>query len=394
MIILKNAFLIDGLRREPAAGADVVIGGKHILQVGRGLPVHRDDAVIDLHGLTLMPGLADAHLHLGGPFRFDEPPLLGGEATDWYADKRKLLLDYGITNVRSGGDFEADMLRLRGMTDAGNLDGPRIWTCGRAFQPVGGHPAYTVWQSAADILEKAVASPASPMDAAAEVRRQVAAGVNHIKCFLADDNYMAPGHKAPRLDPAILRAVMAEAHRCGRRTMVHCQDPGFALEALNAGADSVEHLACSGHEGKALPGGLIGSFLKRNAFCVPTMSAAFYYGYSPDAQAGLSGLVKTLFDNGVNIAAGTDAGTPNIPFGESVHKEMELFVEAGIPPMDAIISATCQGAAVVGSDAFGTVLPEKLADLVAVEGNPLDDITCTRNIRLVMKEGRILRRAI
>ncbi len=391
MIVFSNMLLIDGLSSAPIKNAYVVVDGRYIKEVGQGPAQFSYAQVVDLQGRTLMPGLTDAHIHLGGPFSFEDAPLLGGPATGWYADNRNRLLDFGITNVRSGGDFESDMIQFRNMIETGELEGPRISICGKAFQPVGGHPAYTVWQSSKDVLTQAVVSPDTEQQAREEVKRQLQMSVDHIKCFLADDNYMDPKLKAPKLDLRILSAVIEQAHRLGHKTMVHCQEPLFALEALSAGADSVEHLICSGHENDPLPKELAHAFIKNNAYLVPTLAAAYYYGFNSSIQNSQARAVHDLYNQGVKLTVGTDAGTPAIPVGESVHKEIELFVRAGIPPMDAIIAATRHGAEIVGCDAFGIIAPGMLADLIIIDGNPLTDITCTKNICLVMKEGRILR---
>jgi imidazolonepropionase-like amidohydrolase len=394
MLVLKNAYLIDGNGNAPIEGASVLIDGKFIKCVGDcpGIPAGAE--VFDLGGRTVFPGLTEAHIHMGGPAAPGAPALLGGDASGWFAEMSRKLIDFGVTNVRSGGDYENDILRYRAMTASGAAEGPRVWAPGKVFQPVGGHPAYTVWNAEPEILKNVVASAAGQDSARAEVRRQAALGVDHIKCFLADDNYFDPASKAPKLDTAVLAAIADEAHKAGLRVMVHCQQPSFALEALNAGADTIEHFACMGHCGDELPKGLVTAFMKNSAFVVPTLAAGRYYGADVAEQRKLQSIVVTLFELGVKIAAGTDTGTPAVPPGEALHTEMEMLVEAGLPPMDAIIAATRAGAELVGSNEFGTVEPGKLADLVVVDGNPLQDIRNTRNIRLVMKEGRILRSSL
>ncbi len=391
MIALINAFLIDGTGRAPAASATVLTEGARILAAGRDIPAPASAEIIDLRGRTLMPGITEAHIHFGGPEDFASHPLLGGSATDRYADMRRKLLDYGITNARGAGDFEEDALSLRDAISRGELEGPRVWAPGKAFQPVGGHPAYTVWRSDPGILSNAVTSPLSPEAAKREVCRQAEAGVNHIKCFLADDNYMEPSHKSPKLDDSVLTAVVEQAHEFGLKVMVHCQQPSFAMQALSAGADSIEHLICAGHDGEPLPEGLAGAFLNNGAFLVPTLISGAGCGLSQKALDLTAAAVKSLFDAGVKIAVGTDSGTPNIPPGLAAHLEIELLAGTGIPPMDALVAATRNGAELVGSFDFGTIEPGKLADLIAVDGNPLDDISHTRNVMLVMKEGRIVR---
>ena len=394
MFAFINAFLIDGNGAAPVKNATVLVEDKHIRAVGKNITVPEAAEVIDLHGRTLMPGITEAHIHFGGPKDFLSPPLLGSKTTECYAAARHTLLDFGITNARGGGDYEDDTLLMRDMINKNKLEGPRIWSPGKAFQPIGGHPAYTVWQADPDILAHAITSPCSIEDVQLEVRRQAAAGVNHIKCFLADDNYSDPSNKSPKLDEKLLTAIINEAHALGLHVMVHCQEPAFALQALHAGADSIEHLICAGHDDLPLPEGLSDAFLENDAFLVPTLIAGVCFGLSKSALDFSAAAVKTLFDAGVKIAVGTDTGTPKILPGISTHMEIELLVDAGIPQMDALVCATLNGAELVGSDEFGTIQSGKLADIIVVDGNPLDNISCTKNILFVMKDGSIARNNI
>ena len=143
-----------------------------------------------------------------------------------------------------------------------------------------------------------------------------------------------------------------------------------------------------------LPDGLAETFMKNNAFLVPTLISGVSCGLSQKALDFSAAAVKTLFDAGVKIAVGTDTGTPNITPGEAIHTELALLANAGIPPMDALIAATRNGAELVGSTEFGTIQSGKLADMIVINGNPLDNISCTKMIQIVMKEGHIVRNNI
>ena len=390
MLAFINARLIDGTGNPALENAAILIDGDTVADVGRGLDIPAGSRIIDVGGNTVMPGLFDAHVHIGGSDSREGDQLVGLDKSEAFAEARRLLLAAGVTGIRSAGDFEASILELRAMEAAGEIRSPRVYTCGKCIQPVGGHPAYTVWVSDPDILENAISSPETADAARAEVRRQSALGADHIKLFLADDNYIEPGKKAPRLKPEVLFAAAEEAHLHGLKVMVHCQEPGFALEALEAGADSIEHLFCSGHELDPLPDGLAGTFKKNDAFLVPTLVSTMSLDPSKEARAAVFTAVKELFEAGVRLAVGTDYGTPLIPVDKAVHVEMELLAEAGIPPLSVIEAATRNGAELAGDSRLGLLEPGRLADMVVVRGNPLEDMSCMESVCIVVKNGEIL----
>ena len=386
-----NARILDGLGHAPFTG-NVRVQGDLITAVGDAQPEEGDE-ILDLSGLTLLPGLIDAHVHFGGSADPGEPPLAGAAKTDWYAEARRKTLDHGVTAVRSGGDFEADILALRDKINSGELEGPRIFTPGRGLQSYGGHPAFTAYGGDPEIAENAFAFPETPEDAEREILRQAALGADHIKAFLADENLARPDVPVPRLRPEVFRAAVSAAHRAGLRVMVHCQEPDFVIEALEAGCDTVEHLMCASHALKPIRPGTAELFRRRNAIAVPTIVSGFYFKSGDAIMDAQARMVAYLHEHGVRLAAGTDCGIPFIDHGAALHKEMELMHRAGLTVPETVAAATSGSAAAIGRSDIGAVAPGKKADLTAVGGDIFEDIGRTRDIRLVMTGGRIVRRA-
>jgi imidazolonepropionase-like amidohydrolase len=164
------------------------------------------------------------------------------------------------------------------------------------------------------------------------------------------------------------------------------------MDAVKAGADSIEHGILPGANSFDFSDDLIKIMLDRGTYFIPTLAIAWANKDAyPDLFAGLKTTLKKLHDAGVNIAAGTDSGTPGVVIGKGLHKELELMVEAGISPMEAITAGTGNAADNLRkANELGTIEPAKLADIIAVPGDPLKDIRDTRQIKLVIKDGKIL----
>ena len=243
MLILQNVTLIDGTGQSPMSCVSVMVRGDRIAEVTQA-PVHggAGDWCLDLTGCWLMPGLIDAHTHLGSDQSLDRPANAGRFQTYDYARHREEALRWGITTVRSGGDFSPDVFAVRRMAEAGELRSPRILAAGRVLQARNGHPGWSVYFGRQEILEHVcqVLDPDSDVEEA--VRRLAAEGADWIKAFVSDDNVTAYPAKVPRLSLEQLRRIVNEAHRLGLPVMMHVDDLADLSDALEAGADTI---ACS-----------------------------------------------------------------------------------------------------------------------------------------------------
>ena len=403
MLALTNVRLIDGTGHDPSGNMAIIIDGNRIKNVGLVTSYPDNTNVVDLRGLTVMPGLIDCHLHLGG-LTIDQPGKAIGKVSfidmasffwDYlrnYAHRRRLAIENGVTTIRSAGDHYPHIIRLRDKIAAGKLSGPRIFAPGPIITAPGGHPAGTIYKGNRYIVENAVRQIADVNTAREEVRRLVEGGVDCIKAIYSDINPVDITHKVPRLSFDVLEALADEIHRHNLRLMVHTGTPQESMDAIRAGADSIEHGILPGANSFDFNDDLIKMMLDKGIFFVPTLSIAWANkNVYPAVFTGLKRTFKKLHDAGVNIAAGTDSGTPGVVIGKGLHKELEIMVEAGISPMEAIIAATRNAADnVAKASELGTIESGKLADVIAVSGDPLKDIRNTREIKLVIREGEIL----
>jgi enamidase len=403
LLTLTNVRLIDGTGRDPIEKVAVIIDDKRIKDVELVGSYPDKTNIIDLRGLTVMPGLIDCHLHLGG-LTVDRPGKAIGKVsfTDmasffWdylrnYAHRRRLAIENGVTTIRSAGDHYPHIIRLRDKITNGKLVGPRIFAPGPTITAPGGHPASTIYKGNRYIIENAVRQIADAKSAREEVKRLVEGGVDCIKAIYSDINPMDITHKVPRLSLNVLEVLADEAHQHNLRLMVHTGSPKETMDAIKAGADSIEHGILPGTDTFEFNDDLVKMMVDKGTYFVPTLAIAWAYKDAyPDVFSGLKKTFKKLHSAGVNIAAGTDSGTPGVVIGKGLHKELELMVEAGITPMEAIVVGTKNTADNLGKTSdLGTIEPGKLADIIAVSGDPLKDIRDTREIKLVIKDGRTL----
>jgi len=400
MLVLTNARLIDGTGGPPVDDATIVLDGSRIIDAGSDADYPSDAQVIDVRGVTVLPGLIDVHVHFGG-FVVDDPDW---QFTYWsifpfffdyakgFKQRRSLAIQNGVTTVRSAGDNHPHILRLRDRIDVGKLAGPRIVSPGPIFTAPGGHPAGTIYKNNRYVVEHATRPVDAPDVARAEVRRLASDGVDQIKAVYGDANPFDLEHPMPRLEQYVLQALVDEAHHQGLPVMVHVGKPEDAIEAVAAGADSIEHGILPGASSAECPAELVAAMRDRETFFVPTLTAAWAMKrVYPDALGHAMRWVAEMHEASVGIALGTDAGAPGVVIGKAAHMELELLVGSGLTPMEAIVAGTRNAADVIRRAAdLGTIEPGKLADLIAVAGDPLSDISASREIQLVIKDGTIL----
>ncbi len=403
MLVFNNLTLIDGTGGTPIQKSTVIIRGNRFEHVGSEVSYPDDSNIIDLHGLTVIPGLIDCHIHLGG-LTIEKPGKAIGKVSfidmvsffwDYlrnYNHRRRLALENGVTTIRSAGDHYPHIIRLRDKIATGRLSGPRIFAVGPTITAPGGHPAGTIYKGNRYIIENATRQISDVNNAREEVRRLAEGGVDCIKAIYSDIDPMNITHRVPKLSLNVLEALADEAHRHNLRLMVHTGSPEEVMDSLRAGADSIEHGILPGTDSTEFGDEIVSMMLDKGTYFVPTIAIAWAYKDTNwEVFSGLKKVVKKLHDAGVNIAAGTDSGTPGVVIGKGLHKELELMVSAGISPMEAIMAGTRNAADNLGKgNELGTIEKGKLADMIVVSGNPLEEIEKTRDIKMVVKDGVVV----
>ena len=403
MLVFNNVTLIDGTGGKPIQKSTVIIRGNRFEQVGSKISYPDDSNIIDLHGLTVLPGLIDCHIHLGG-LTIEKPGKAIGKVSfidmvsffwDYlrnYNHRRRLALENGVTTIRSAGDHYPHIIRLREKIATGRLSGPRIFAVGPTITAPGGHPAGTIYKGNRYIIENATRQISDVNNAREEVRRLAKGGVDCIKAIYSDIDPMNITHRVPKLSLNVLEALADEAHRHNLRLIVHTGSPEEVMDSLRAGADSIEHGILPGTDSTEFGDEIVSMMLDKGTYFVPTIAIAWAYKDTNwEVFSDLKKVVKKLHDAGVNIAAGTDSGTPGVVIGKGLHKELELMVSAGISPMEAIMAGTRNAADNLGKgNELGTIEKGKLADMIVVSGNPLEEIEKTRDIKMVVKDGVVV----
>ncbi|MGF7147612.1 imidazolonepropionase-like amidohydrolase [Sphingomonas zeicaulis] len=396
-LLLKPAAVFDGVDGKTHRGWQVMVRGDTIAAVGPDLAAPADATVIDLAGATLMPGMIEGHGHLFlHPYNetsWDDQVLHEALAlrTARAVAQARTTLRAGFTTLRDLGTEGAGYadVGLKAAIEQGIVEGPRLLVSTRAivalgaYGPKGFEPGVPVPQGAEE---------ASGVDGVvAAVRRQIAAGADWIKLY-ADYRWRPGEPSRATLSAAEIEAAVAAAHDAGRPVAVHAGTAEGMKRAIAAGADTIEH----GDGGTAEIFAAMAA--KRVAFC-PTLAASDavsrYRGWegrapAPSAVQHSVSSLQLALKAGVPICMGGDVGV--YAHGDNA-REMEQMVEAGMSPAQVLVAATSGNARWLRMvDRIGAVKPGLLADLVAVEGDPVADIKAVRRIRLVVKNGAIVRR--
>lgn len=391
-LVIRNGLLIDGTGRPPVENATVIVTRDRIMRVTtEQVAIPPGARVVDATGLTILPGLIDAHIH--------------SRPWAW-----RLFLQFGVTTVRDVGSDPDVILRDRERERRGELVAPRIFACGPLLD--GDPPVWgTTWRGSLALR--------TADEARAAVQLLLDRGVDCIKVYA-------------RLPSALMRAVVEVARARGIPVTGHL-GAVLAREAVEMGVQSIEHASGMNFPMPVDQLELLMRLLtERGTFIVPTMlvdenfanlpsigNAQYpFLSLVPDAVArqwldwrndfrlrgatdetfarqrmrsrAKAEFVRMFHRGGGKVVAGSDTPNPFVVPGISLHQELEQLVAAGVPAMDAIVSATSTAAALLRRPDLGVVEVGRLADLVLVSGNPVSDIRATRNVRMVVKGGSIV----
>ena len=429
-LALTGARIIDGNGGPPLEDAVVVVQGQNITAIGPSPVIPANARVIDLTGKTLLPGLIDAHIHIGGSGGGSADPR---EFTPTAVENSLLsYLKFGVTSIYDMAAHPS-LNTMKSALDTGELVGPRLYGNGFGITAPGSHPIRLITElGLLDYLGPfyfQVDSVAEAREAVAKISAEQVDGLKifHSRVEAGTTRFDADMDK---LRPDILHTLIEEAHAHKLKVYAHTSFPSEAREFVEAGGDVVVHSIHMAETGARYVFELMA---ERDVAYIPTL-AVFEGGYTakpgsfasphlhdkvwdvllasittPGSVVLASRNVPGLLNDrersleismanlgralraGVMIALGSDAGNAGMLHGATVLRELQLMNEAGMTPMQVLVAATRNGAEVIGrEEELGTLEAGKLADIIIVNGDPLQDLSALGNIELVVKNGKII----
>jgi imidazolonepropionase-like amidohydrolase len=390
--VIKAGRLIDGQSAEMRTNVIIVVQGNKITAIGEKVDIPKDAVVLDLSDKTVLPGFIDAHTHIMADGGDDYGADLYKNSTPFrtiraVANVRQALWNgfTALRDVESEGAMYADV-DVKKAINMGIIPGPRLWVSTRGLTTLGRYAPFDYsWELD---LPKGAQMVSGAEECLKAVRDQVAHGADWIKIyvdwpFFVDQDGGISGLTNFTRDE--LAVMVQEAHRLGRKVAGHAVSRNGIKAALEAGIDSIEH-------GCGFDDGLIDQAKTQGVYWCPTLSV-FERHFEKNKQL-LEIEYKALhsaYKKGLKIVLGTDAGS--FPWSVNQAKEFEFLIKkAGFSPMDAIKAGTSVAAELLGQSAeIGHLAPGMLADIVAVQGDPLQDITALQKVTFVMKDGQVFR---
>ena len=397
-VVLRCGRMIDAVSDSPIVNASILVRDGHIESVGQGITTPTGVEEILLGTKTCLPGLIDLHAHLTiNPETLsfiDVKRSSAARALDALRNAQTMLRS-GFTTLRCPGEFDRfySVVDVRDAINRGEFVGPRILVAPHPISATGGHGDFN--NLASDL---AIETPTRIVDGADSLRKAIREEFKHgadwIK-LMVTGGIMSAGD-----DPNVttfsdeeLAAAVEETHRHGKRITVHAHGSHGIKAALRAGVDSVEHGSLIDDEG-------IDLFRERGAMLIPTLYVLDYVieegakiGFAAESigkgkaiQEERKLRLTKAFARGVKVAFGSDTIFPH----EHAAREFAVLVGLGLSPMEAVLSATKNAAELIGLDQIGALEVGKRADIIAVNDNPLDNISTLENVIFVMKDGDVI----
>jgi imidazolonepropionase-like amidohydrolase len=381
-VVLRGGRVWDG-RADGTVEADVVAEGGLVAESGSG---DASAEAIDVSGLTVLPGLIEAHAHLC----FNAAP-------DWravydadtpasmllrMAGFAQRMLHAGITTVRDLGAPTDLAVALREGARGGLFVAPDLLVAGAPVTPTGGHCWFMGGEADGELGVRIA------------VRERHRAGVDWIKVMASGGN-MTPGTNpfAPQFTVAELAAIVEEAHRLSLRVTAHAHGVEGIRVAVAADVDGIEHCSFQTERGSVKDQALVDEIARRGIVVSPTIVGGLAAAEGTERWDLRADLVRSLWDAGAHMVMSTDCGIPNTPH-EDLAFSMELMHRlSGRTPVEVLRLATSTSAELLGLPDRGVVEPGKRADLIAVEGDPTEDLGALRRVRLVMRAGEVVYRS-
>ena len=394
--LLRAGHVLDVRTGKEAAGETIVVVGDRIRAISptASTPAGAGDKEIDLTGMTVMPGLIDVHVHLTGETNFDpyyELTMTPAKEAIIGVFNAKTTLEAGFTTVRNVGANSFTDVALRDEINLGNIPGPHMQVSGPPLGITGGHMDENLLPWEYHVTGQGVADGIPAVQHM--VRENIKYGADLIKIG-ASGGVLSKGDdpQASQYTREEMAAIVADAHRLGRKVAAHAHGAQAILWATEAGVDSIEH-------GSYIDDAGIAAMKARGTYLVPTSYLYDYYRENPglpdfykqkmiDVSTVARANHRKAIAAGVKVALGTDAAV--YPHGLNAH-ELGVYVRAyGMTPLQAIQSGTLNAADLMGwSDRTGALEVGKWADVIAVPSDPLKDVTVLENVAFVMKAGKV-----